>query len=223
MQDRDCIPPMRRSGAFAEWKAAIQWPYAHCVKMKLPCRFPWLIPGRLPGTLRHMSSRPTVIVDAYNVMHSSPAMRGTMAHNREQGRRSLLAFCAEWLARRRDVAGFCIVFDGDATVGPLSESMPRGIRILYAHGADRADGRIVELLDAGDNPADCIVVTADRELARRVHARGAGVWTPDRFLNLLRPASRNMAAACDDDNKNDLSPAVQRKINEEMRRRFGVE
>jgi predicted RNA-binding protein with PIN domain len=170
-----------------------------------------------------MTERHTLIIDGHNVMNHSPVMRHQLARDHEQGRRMLLAFCAEWLSRRRDVAGFCVVFDGDPSVRPPAAAPSRGIRVLYAHGAGRADDRIVKLLDEDDAPAHCVVVTADRELAARARARGAQVWPPGKLFDVLHPGAHVAEAAHEEADKNGLPAAARKQINDEMRKYLGID
>jgi hypothetical protein len=68
--------------------------------------------------------------------------------------------------------------------GSLVEDFPAGsdggLRVLYARrkGPNAADDRIVEEVAADPDPASLTVVTADRELSRRVRELGASVVGP---------------------------------------------
>ena len=62
-----------------------------------------------------------------------------------------------------------------------------GLRVLYARrkGPNAADDRIVEEVAADRDPASLTVVTADRELSRRVRELGASVVGPSVLLARL--------------------------------------
>ena len=172
-----------------------------------------------------MSNGQTFIVDAYNVIHQSPPMRACLRRSKETARDSLIAFCIEWRSRRRDADAFWVVFDGDPTISAASSAraIPRHVHVVYAASGEKADGRILEMLDASPAPGRCVVVTADRRVAEGATLRGAHVWTPAQFLGLLRSPPRTAAGDFSGDNKNGLSGREQKQINDEMKRVFGVE
>lgn len=79
-----------------------------------------------------------------------------------------------------------VVFDG-APVDALPEGEHGGVIVFYAGrpGADAADDRIVELVEAEPDPSSVMVVTSDRALVGRVEAAGAGVRGSGSFLREL--------------------------------------
>ncbi|MEV5977725.1 NTP pyrophosphohydrolase [Streptomyces sp. NPDC052114] len=108
-----------------------------------------------------------VVVDAANVVGSVPDgwwrdRRGAT----ERLRDSLAAYAAEGLPDRPGPLDIVLVVEGAARG---VESVP-GVRVDTAPGS--GDDRIVELAaEAAGRP--CLVVTADRELRRRVGDTGA--------------------------------------------------
>ncbi len=76
-----------------------------------------------------------------------------------------------------------VVLEGRARDG-VAEGLDQGIEIVHAPG--EGDDSIVALVEiraaAGD---EVVVVTADRELARRVRASGAAVVGPSWLLDRL--------------------------------------
>ncbi|MET8950349.1 NTP pyrophosphohydrolase [Streptomyces sp. NPDC004393] len=119
-----------------------------------------------------MSAPPLVIVDAANVVGSVPDgwwrdRRGAAERLRDR----LVGYAERGLPGRPGPVELVLVVEGAARG---VESVP-GVRVEAASGS--GDDRIVELVAAaGDRPV--LVVTADRELRRRVGERGAQVTGP---------------------------------------------
>jgi hypothetical protein len=72
-----------------------------------------------------------------------------------------------------------VAFEG-STVAGLPAGSEGGLQVLYARrkGPNAADDRIVEEVAADLDPSSLTVVTADRELSRRVKELGASVVGP---------------------------------------------
>ena len=76
-----------------------------------------------------------------------------------------------------------VVFDGREPGEPVTAP---GVEVLFAPGGpNSADDRIVELLEADENPADLTVVSSDSDLARRVGELGAEVLGAGEFRNRI--------------------------------------
>jgi rRNA-processing protein FCF1 len=94
----------------------------------------------------------------------------------EEDRAALIAEIADRLRRTR--ARATLFFDGPAggrtsALGGLTVRVPR---------SGSADDAIVDAVSAARSPRDCVVVTADRELARRARDAGARVVAPGEFF-----------------------------------------
>ncbi|MEU4493603.1 NTP pyrophosphohydrolase [Streptomyces sp. NBC_00210] len=112
--------------------------------------------------------RTLVIVDAANVIGSVPDgwwrdRRGAAERLRDR----LAGFEASGLPGHPGPAEIVLVVEGAARG---VESVP-GVRVESAPGS--GDDRIVELVAEREPGRPCVVVTADRELRRRVEAYGA--------------------------------------------------
>ncbi|MEU6095790.1 NTP pyrophosphohydrolase [Streptomyces sp. NPDC047079] len=131
-----------------------------------------------------MSAPPLVIIDAANVVGSVPDgwwrdRRGAAERLRDR----LVRYAEAGLPGRPGPVELVLVVEGAAR-GVESVS---GVRVESAPGS--GDDRIVELVEeAGDRPV--IVVTADRELRRRVTERGAQVLGPRTVREWEPPADR---------------------------------
>ncbi|MFP3987313.1 NTP pyrophosphohydrolase [Streptomyces sp. E11-3] len=114
---------------------------------------------------------PLLIVDGANVVGSVPDGWWRDRHGAaERLRDRLVAYAADGLPGRPGPCEVVLVVEGAARG---VQSVP-GVRVEAAGGS--GDDRIVELVDAADQP--CVVVTADRELRRRVSALGAETVGP---------------------------------------------
>lgn len=121
------------------------------------------------GTLGDMTPPLLVIVDAANVVGSVPDGWWRDRHGAAERLRDRLA--ADGLPGRAEPVEIVLVVEGAARG---VESVP-GVRVDAAPGS--GDDRMVELVgEAGERP--CLVVTADRELRRRVTELGARVAGP---------------------------------------------
>lgn len=134
-----------------------------------------------------------LIVDAANVVGSRP---DGWWRDRPGAAARLIARVGEAVAAGRLSGPACpvtVVLEGrarDADPPPLE-----GVSVLRAPGS--GDDTIVALASessaasasvasaSGDVDREVIVVTADRALAGRVRAAGAGVWPPGRLLDIL--------------------------------------
>ncbi|MEU6367880.1 NTP pyrophosphohydrolase [Streptomyces sp. NPDC046931] len=131
-----------------------------------------------------MSAPPLVIVDAANVVGSVPDgwwrdRRGAAERLRDR----LVRYAETGLPGRSGPVELVLVVEGAARG---VDSVP-GVRVDSAPGS--GDDRIVELVEeAGDRPV--LVVTADRELRRRVGEHGAAVLGPRALRDQEPPADR---------------------------------
>jgi 8-oxo-dGTP diphosphatase len=118
----------------------------------------------------------TVIVDVANVMGSRPD--GWWRDR--AGAAARLADSVGALAAAGSGAAYVLVLEGQARAASIPPAP--GITVVRAPGS--GDDAIVSLAGAGD-----VVVTADRELRRRVEAAGAVVEGPGWLLRQLRYVS----------------------------------
>ena len=126
-----------------------------------------------------------LIVDGMNVIGSRPT---GWWRDRDGAKRELIATLQDFA----DATGaeVTVVLDGRPLDG-LPEGDHAGLRVLYAprRGRDAADDRIVELVDADDNPAGLVVVTSDRALRERVGRLRAEVVGSSTFLRRVEEHS----------------------------------
>ncbi|MYE32992.1 MAG: NYN domain-containing protein [Chloroflexi bacterium] len=108
--------------------------------------------------------------------------------DRDRAKRELIATLQDFA----DASGarVTVVLDGRPLAG-LPEGAHGTVNVLYAprRGRDAADDRIVELVEADDEPAGLVVITSDRALRERVELLGARVVGSSTFLRRVEDAS----------------------------------
>jgi hypothetical protein len=126
-----------------------------------------------------------LIVDGYNLIRQSPALRRCEAQDLEAGRQALLTLMAAY-RRGRPRHQVTVVFDG-WQAGGFQESRDQhlGVAVIYSRRGERADEVIKRLLRREGTRA--VVVSSDRELqdwASRVGAAwvSAQEFTGDHLL-----------------------------------------
>lgn len=111
-----------------------------------------------------------LIIDGYNLIRQSPALRACEAHSLQAGREALLKQLATYRRIRRHP--ITVVFDGWES-GELAESRERfqGILVIYSRRGERADEVIKRL--ARRERERAVVVTSDQEVLDYVEHQGA--------------------------------------------------
>jgi predicted RNA-binding protein with PIN domain len=112
-----------------------------------------------------------LLVDGNNVFGSRP---DGWWRDRDAAARNLVTELQSLAARTGD--RIAVVFDG-RPLPDLAEGEHGGVEVLYARrpGRDAGDDRILETVRGDADPEALVVVTSDRELARRVRELGARV------------------------------------------------
>jgi predicted RNA-binding protein with PIN domain len=128
-----------------------------------------------------------IIVDGYNVIHRSAALRPGPERTLRQAREKLVNLLS-WAVGSGD-AKFLVVFDGD---GGRSSDEPQGrVEVRFSRPPKTADDLIRETVEEQMRRIERItVVTADLEVARHARAMGADVSLSDLFLaSVMGPVS----------------------------------
>jgi predicted RNA-binding protein with PIN domain len=128
-----------------------------------------------------------IIVDGYNLIHRTPALRPGPDRTLRQSREKLVNLLA-WAFGHGD-ARFIVVFDGAELPG-VNEREGR-IDVRYSRPPRKADDDIRLIVEDQVERADRVtVVTADLEVARHARAMGAEVSISDLFIaSALGPAA----------------------------------
>ena len=129
----------------------------------------------------------TLILDGYNVIHAVPQLAKRLDQSLEAARQALIEFCADYRARRGDVAQLYIVFDGDeAYAGPGQSRL--GVTVLFSRRGEEADERILGLIRSGDGRSRFVIVSDDTYIFNNARAHGARVMPVRDFYAQRRAA-----------------------------------
>ena len=122
-----------------------------------------------------------LIVDGYNLLFHS--LWQTQGYTLEQKREHLIKEIAKYRSRYLK-SRIIIVFDGQSNIGPYNQhDFRHQIEIIYAVCSGKADEKIISL---AENLTGVQVVTADREIIRKVRRRRALTTSPEQFIMDLK-------------------------------------
>jgi len=133
-----------------------------------------------------------IIVDGYNLIRQSDALRGAERRSLEEGRKALVRSLAGY--KRLRGHRITVVFDGWEGGSPQEErDLAGGVAIIYSRLGEKAD-EVIKRLVAGASE-EILVVTSDREIASFTARRGkAAVASPEFAARLDRVAAGDFPA-----------------------------
>jgi predicted RNA-binding protein with PIN domain len=135
------------------------------------------VPPRARGVTLTMEQR-LVIIDGYNLIHRSPALKPGPERTLREAREKLVNLLS-WAVGTGD-AQFLVVFDGES--GLRNEREGR-VEVRYAHAPQSADDLIRSIVEERiDRVERLTVVTSDLAVARHARAMGADVSISDLFM-----------------------------------------
>lgn len=172
-----------------------------------------------------MSRNETIIFDGYNVIHRVAALRECMDSSLERARERLISMCTAWKAANRPGAEMVIVFDGSSAVGGDRAQSGRGVRVVYTATGEDADERIMAIVRDLEGRSDCTVVSDDNYVSTNCRALGASMMRVSEFGgHTERRKTRSVSARRADDGatKDLLTGEERRKINEDLKKAFGI-
>jgi len=119
-----------------------------------------------------------IIIDGYNLIRQSDALRRYERFSLEEGRKALLRVTA--LYKRHKGHKVTVVFDGWEG-GPAEEERDRqgGIDIIYSRRGEKADDVIKRMVQKTGE--EIVVVTSDRDIADFVGRRGGTAISSQEF------------------------------------------
>jgi len=127
-----------------------------------------------------MSDR-LVVVDGYNLILRTPALRPGEGRTLRESRAKLLSLLA-WAVDPG--ARFLVVFDGAEVRG--KDGMQGRVEVRYSKPPSKADDLIRALVvERTDRDEELTVVTSDIEVARHARALGADIILADLFVASL--------------------------------------
>ncbi len=126
-----------------------------------------------------MSESRLIIIDGYNLIHRSPALKPGPDRTLQQARDKLLNLLA-WALGGGETR-FLVVFDG--AEGGGRDSPSGRVEVRFSRPPDKADDLIRRLVEDRVERDDRVtVVTSDVEVARHARAMGADISISDLFL-----------------------------------------
>lgn len=119
-----------------------------------------------------------IIIDGYNLIRQSDALRRYERFSLEDGRKALIRVTA--LYKRHKGHKVTVVFDGWEG-GPAEEERDRqeGINIIYSRRGEKADDVIKRMVQKTGE--EIVVVTSDRDIADFVSRRGGTAVSSQEF------------------------------------------
>ena len=123
-----------------------------------------------------------IIIDGYNLIRQSAALRRYERFSLEEGRKALIRLTS--LYKRRKGYKVTVVFDGWEG-GPAEEERDRqeGIDIVYSRRGEKADDVIKRMVQ--HRGEECVVVSSDRDIADFVSRRGGTAVSSQDFEALI--------------------------------------
>jgi hypothetical protein len=124
-----------------------------------------------------------IIVDGYNLIRQSDALRRYEKLSLEEGRKALIHSISLYKNQRGHKV--TIVFDGWQS-GPFEEERDKlsGIDIIFSRKGEKADEVIKRMVQ--ERTEEIVVVTSDREIADFVGRRGGAAISSQEFEELMR-------------------------------------
>lgn len=132
-----------------------------------------------------MSER-LIVVDGYNLILRTPALKPDGARTLRQSREKLVNLLSWGFGGGE--ARFLVVFDGAESGAPVAGA--QRVEVRFSRPPQKADDLIREIVEAEiDRVERLTVVTSDLEVARHARAMGADIALADLFLaSVLDPA-----------------------------------
>lgn len=123
-----------------------------------------------------------IIIDGYNLIRQSDALRKHERLSLEAGRNALIRSVSYYKARRGHKV--TVVFDGWQG-GPIEEERDKllGTDIIYSRKGEKADEVIKRMVQK--RAEEIVVVTSDRDIADFVDRRGGTAISSHEFAELL--------------------------------------
>jgi len=130
-----------------------------------------------------------ILVDGYNLIRQSDALRRRERQSLEDGREALIAFLAAY--KKRKGHDITVVFDGWESGSAMEErDYSLGIHILYSRRGEKADEVIKRI--AAHSDEEIMVVSSDREIASFAQRRGRVVLSSPEFEAIINSAQNEL-------------------------------
>lgn len=156
-----------------------------------------------------------IIIDGYNLIRQSAALRRFERFSLERGRQALISSIASYNKRRPHLV--TIVFDGWEGGGETEErDRQDGIDIIYSRRGEKADDVIKRLVQ--EKRGETVVVSSDRDIAVFTDKRGATAISSPAFETAISRAATLNPYAGQEADKEERETAGGRKKKGPARR-----
>jgi predicted RNA-binding protein with PIN domain len=171
-----------------------------------------------------MKKKRIIVLDGYNVIRRIPRLQEQDRRSLEAGRDMLCRLCVNWKSKKAEVTQLVIVFDGDSSVdGVSSYQAGAGTRVVFTRTGEKADARILAIIDENPASAEYTVVSDDGEVVCKSRLLGAKVMSVPAFEDVLMVRKDPERGSSPEEKKSSLSPAQEREITESLRKVWGAE
>lgn len=155
-----------------------------------------------------------IIIDGYNLIRQSDALRRSERASLEEGRKALIRFIMPY--RQAKSHRITIVFDGWKNGSPTEErDREGGMDIIYSRRGEKADDVIKHLAETSGE--EIMAVTSDREIASFVERRGGTAISSPDFEAIISmksweaPGGSAVAGGKIDEDEEDDLPGTRKK------------
>jgi predicted RNA-binding protein with PIN domain len=171
-----------------------------------------------------MQKKRIILLDGYNVIRRIPRLQEQDRRSLEAGREMLCRLCVNWKSKKAEVSQLIIVFDGDSSVdGVSSYQAGAGTRVVFTRTGEKADTRILAIIEEDPASAEYTVVSDDGEVVHKSRLLGAKVMPVQAFEDALKVRKGSERGSGSEEKKSSLSPAQEREITESLRKVWGAE
>ncbi|MBI2429120.1 MAG: NYN domain-containing protein [Ignavibacteriales bacterium] len=122
------------------------------------------------------------IIDGYNVIHSIPSLKKTLAHDAQSARELFIHSVAQLTHQRKFRC--TIVFDGSAPTDAAKQSPHAPVHVLYSF-PQTADAKIKQMIEQSKNRSLLVIVSSDREIQNFARVCSCQTHSSKHFANLL--------------------------------------
>lgn len=122
------------------------------------------------------------IIDGYNVVHTIPSLKKTLAHDADTARELLIQSVAQLTHRRKFRC--TIVFDGSPPANSSKQSPHAPVHVMYSF-PHSADAKIKQIIEQSKNRSSLVIISSDREILNFARVCSCQTHTSKHFANLL--------------------------------------
>jgi len=126
------------------------------------------------------------IIDAYNLIHKTPALESQLDVNLQAAREALIHYCRALANKRGDITQIILVFDGKSEFRGLPSGNSRDIKNVFTETGETADERIVKILGGLSDTKQKSVVSDDNFVRNHTRANAARVISTAQFQALAK-------------------------------------